>query len=161
VSATPVGTKVVSVASAAAHDYDPLGDGAEHSDEAPLAVDRDPGTQWTTESYRDGIQGAGKPGVGLYVDAKPKVDAVALQIQTPQPGWKATVYAAPAGAVPHSVPGGWKKVAGGTVDQKDKRFRLATGGTAYRYYLVWITKLPPDAERAEISEIRLFQKVAA
>jgi serine/threonine-protein kinase len=161
VSATPAGTKNVSVASASAHDYDPLGDGAEHSSEAPLAVDRDPGTAWTTESYRDGIAGAGKPGVGIYVDAKPKVDAVALQIQTPQPGWKATIYGAPAGAVPHSVPGGWTKLAAGTVDKKDKHFKLGTRGTAYRYYLVWITQLAPGSERAEISEIRLFQKVAA
>jgi len=99
--------------------------------------------------------------VGIYVDAKPKVDAVELQLATPQPGWKAVVYAAPAGAVPRTVPGGWKHVAGGTVDAKDKRFKLDTGDTAYRYYLVWITKLAPAQERAEISEIRLFQKVQA
>ena len=63
--------------------------------------------------------------------------------------------------MPKSVPEGWTKVGGGTVNSKDKRFKLDTGGTAYRYYLVWITKLAPDAERAEISEIRLFQEVAA
>jgi serine/threonine-protein kinase len=56
---------------------------------------------------------------------------------------------------------GFGYLAGGTVDASDKRFRLDTGGTAYRYYLVWITQLAPDSERAEISEIRLFQKVAA
>ncbi len=161
VSATPAGTKNVSVASASAHDYDPLGDDQEHSEEAPRVVDRDPGTAWTTESYRDGIAGAGKPGVGIYVDAKPKVAAVSLQVSTPDPGWRATIYAAPAGDVPHSVPGGWKKLASGTVDASDKSFKLDTGGTAYRYYLVWITKLAPDQERAEISEIRLFEKVAA
>jgi serine/threonine-protein kinase len=161
VSATPAGTKNVSVASASAHDYDPLGDDTEHSEEAPRVVDRDPGTVWTTESYRDGIEGAGKPGVGIYVDAKPKVDAVQLQVQTPNPGWKATIYAAPAGDVPRTVPDGWKRVAGGTVDTSDKRFTLDTGGVSYRYYLVWITQLAPDSERAEISEIRLFQKVAA
>ena len=87
--------------------------------------------------------------------------ATELQVQTPEPGWRATIYAAPAGPVPATVPGGWKKLAGGTVDEKDKRFKLDTGGTAYRYYLVWITKLAPDSERAEVSEIRLFQKVAA
>ena len=42
-----------------------------------------------------------------------------------------------------------------------KHFALDTGSTAYRYYLVWITKLAPDADNAEISEIRLFQEVAA
>ena len=62
---------------------------------------------------------------------------------------------------PKSVPDGWTKVGGGTVNSKDKRFKLDTGGTAYRYYLVWITKLADDADNAEISEIRLFQEVAA
>jgi eukaryotic-like serine/threonine-protein kinase len=161
VSATPEGTKVVSVTRASAHAYDPLGDDAEHSAEASRVVDRDPGTSWTTESYTAGIQGAGKSGVGLYVDAKPKVNAVALQIQTPQPGWKATIYAARPGPVPDAVPGDWKKVGGGTVKSSDQRFKLETGNTAYRYYLVWITQLAPGSERAEISEIRLFQEVAA
>jgi serine/threonine-protein kinase len=99
--------------------------------------------------------------VGIYVDAKPKVDAVAMQINTPAPGWHAVIYGAPAGPVPKSVPAGWTKLGGGTVGKKDQPFSLDTGGTAYRYYLVWITQLAPDAERVEISEIRLFQKVAA
>jgi serine/threonine-protein kinase len=161
VSATPAGTKVVSVTRASAHAYDPLGDKSEHDEAASRVVDRDPGTAWTTESYTAGIAGAGKAGVGVYVDAKPKVDAVTLQVQTAQPGWRATIYAAPAGAAPQSVPDGWKKVGGGTVKAADQRFKLDTGNTAYRYYLVWITKLAPGSERAEISEIRLFQEVKA
>ena len=32
---------------------------------------------------------------------------------------------------------------------------------SYRYYLVWITKLADGADRVEISEIRLFQEIAA
>ncbi len=158
---TPTGTKVVSVRRASAHAFDPLGDGTEHSDAASRSVDRDEATAWSTESYQDGLEGAGKTGVGLYIDAKPKVNAVALQIDTPEPGWKATIYAAPPGPAPDSFPEGWTKVGGGTVSSKSKRFPLDTGGTAYRYYLVWITKLAPDAESAEISEIRLFQEVAA
>ena len=50
---------------------------------------------------------------------------------------------------------------GGTVNSSDKRFKLDTGGTPYRYYLVWITKLAPDAERADIAEIRLSEEVKA
>ena len=94
---------------------------------------------------------------GIYVDAKPKVAAVSIQIDTPTPGWKATIYAAPPGDIPASVPDGWTKVGGGTVNSNDKRFKLDTGGTAYRYYLVWITKLPPGGDKVEISEIRLFK----
>jgi tRNA A-37 threonylcarbamoyl transferase component Bud32 len=161
VSATPEGTKVVSVRAGSAHAYDPLGDDKEHDDQAPRVVDRDPGTAWTTESYTAGIAGAGKPGVGILVDAKPSVNAVAMQIQTPRPGWRATIYAAPPGPPPETFPAGWRKVGGGTVKSSDQRFKLDTGETDYRYYLVWITQLAPGSERAEISEIRLFQEVAA
>ena len=66
-----------------------------------------------------------------------------MQIETPEPGWRATIYAAPPGPAPETVPEGWTKVGGGTVNAKDKSFKLDTGGTAYRYYLVWITKLAP------------------
>ncbi|WP_028064513.1 protein kinase domain-containing protein [Solirubrobacter soli] len=158
---TPTGTKVVSVPRGSAHDYDPLGDDEEHSEEVARVVDRDDGTAWSTETYQDGIEGAGKAGVGIYVDAKPKVAAVSMQIDTPAPGFKVTIYAAPAGPVPKSIDEGWTKVGGGTVSSADKRFKLDTGGVEYRYYLVWITKLAPDADNAEISEIRLFQEVAA
>ena len=88
-----------------------------------------------------GIEGAGKKGVGVYIDAKPKVAAVRLQLETPKPGFKVTIYAAPPGSVPKSVPDGWTKVGGGTVNAKDKRFNSTRTGRAYRYYLVWITKL--------------------
>ena len=45
------GTRVVSVKRTSAQDFDPAGDNEEHSAEAPLAVDKDPGTDWTTEGY--------------------------------------------------------------------------------------------------------------
>jgi tRNA A-37 threonylcarbamoyl transferase component Bud32 len=158
---TPTGTKVVSVPRGSAHDYDPLGDDEEHSEEVARVVDRDDGTTWSTESYPDGLEGAAKKGVGIYVDAKPKVAAVSMQIDTPNPGFRVTIYAAPPGPIPKAVPEGWTKVGGGTVSSGDKRFKLDTGDTEYRYYLVWITKLAPGADNAEISEIRLFQEVAA
>jgi serine/threonine-protein kinase len=160
-AAPPPGTRVVSVPRSSAHAYDPFGGDGEHNDQASRVVDRDPGTAWTTESYRDGIDGSNKPGVGIYVDAKPQVAAVELQVQTPEPGFRATIYAAPSGAVPDSVPGGWTKLASGTVNSSDKRFKFDTRGTPYRYYLVWITKLGEGQERAEISEIRLYEEKAA
>ena len=35
--------------------------------------------------------------------------------------------------------------------------RLATNGRRYRYYLVWITRLPPEKSAVEIAEVRLFR----
>jgi hypothetical protein len=40
-----------------------------------------------------------------------------------------------------------------------QRIRLTGAGasTAYRYYLVWLTTLPPGEESASISELTLFK----
>jgi serine/threonine-protein kinase len=139
-------------------DYDPLGDHAEHHDQAALAVDRDPGTKWSTESYRDGLAGAGKAGVGIYLDAKPGVDAVRMEIQTPETGWKADIYAASGSHAPESIDSGWTRIGGGTVHGDRQRFKLDAAGKRYRFYLVWITALPPDQPRVEIGELALFQR---
>ena len=49
-------------------DFDPQGTGGEHPDEVELAIDRDPATAWTTESYDDSLELLGKDGVGLVFD---------------------------------------------------------------------------------------------
>jgi eukaryotic-like serine/threonine-protein kinase len=156
----PAGTKVVSVRRTSAQDFDPIGKDDEHAEQAHLAVDKDPGTSWTTESYSGGTL-AGKAGVGLYVDAAPGVSATKIEIDTPKPGWQAEIQVAPDGDAPTEAPGKggeWQEVGGGTVRRKHQRFTLRTDGKRYRYYLVWITKLPPGQERVEISEVSLFRK---
>jgi tRNA A-37 threonylcarbamoyl transferase component Bud32 len=156
----PTGESVVSLARASANDYDPLGDDSEHGDETPLVVDRDPGTVWTTEGYTSGLEGSNKAGVGIYLDAKPGVEAVRIEVQTPEPGWRAEIYGAGGGRVPESIEDGWTRLGGGVVRSGDQRFRLdgRAGGNRYRYYLVWITALPPDEQRVEISELALFSR---
>jgi serine/threonine-protein kinase len=156
----PQGSRTISVARDSAADYDPLGDDAEHADEASRAVDGDPATAWSTETYSD-MQLAGasgpKAGVGLYVDARPKVEATSMLIRTPEPGWQATILAAPAGPVPDAIED-WTEVGGGTVGKRKQRFRLDTGGRAYRYYLIWITALAPGATKVEIGDVSLTQE---
>jgi hypothetical protein len=154
----PAGEAVVSLARASASDYDPLGDDDEHHAQAALVVDRDPGTLWSTESYRDGLAGASKAGVGIYLDAKPSVDAVRMEVQSPQPGWKAELYGATGSHAPESIESGWTKLGGGTVRSDHQRFKLEADGKRYRFYLVWITELPPDQPRVDIGEIALFEK---
>jgi tRNA A-37 threonylcarbamoyl transferase component Bud32 len=161
----PAGTTVVSVKRTSAHDYDPLGDdNAEHPELARLAVDRQSGTTWRTSSYSNGVltKASGtRPGVGIYVDADPGLAATALELQTPTPGWEAEIYGAE-DRVPESIdtPGGWTRLAADTITREKQRITLDTEGTAYRYYLVWITKLPPDREHVEIDEVVLFRKQA-
>ena len=55
----------------------------------------------------------------------------------------------------------WKRVGGGRVERRKQRFPLDTQGRSYRYYLVWITALPEDAQRVEIGEIALFKRKQA
>jgi hypothetical protein len=162
----PAGLTVVSLSRRAAHDYDPQGDNEEHHLQAVRAVDRDEGTVWTTERYQGGqitkpLAGEEPPGVGIYVDAKPGVEARRIEIQTPAPGWRATLYAAPAGKVPPSVDQGWTRVGGGVIKATDTRLTLDTKNQRYRYYLVWITRLPPNEDRVEISEVALLAPKAA
>jgi serine/threonine-protein kinase len=158
--AAPPGTRIVSVRSTSAHDYDPQSaDGEEHPDRARLVVDRDPGTSWTTESYSGGQitkanAGDARPGVGIYVDAKPDVNATRMEIQS-KPGWRTELYAAPDGPVPKSIDTGWTRVGGGRVSRSKQRFTLGTDGKRYRYYLVWITALAPDSNQVQIAEIGL------
>jgi serine/threonine protein kinase len=154
--ARPAGTSVVSVGAASAHDYDPFGtpDHSEHPEQAPAVVDRNPSTTWSTESYDNGLQ---KPGVGIYVDAAPKVSAVRMAITTPTPGWQGAVYVA-ADTVPPAMGPGWKKVGDVGTARTTNQVPLDTAGHAFRYYLVWITKLPPGQRSAAIGEIELFQR---
>jgi serine/threonine-protein kinase len=151
----PAGLKAISLAQDAAHPFDPApGDGVEHSDQVAFALDRDRGTTWSTETYNSGA--LSKPGVGIYVDASPGVAASALQVQTPTGGWDAAIYAARSGPPPDLA--GWTQLSPPKPVQGTKeRFRFDVHGTRYRYYLVWITKLPPGQQSTEISEITLYR----
>jgi serine/threonine-protein kinase len=155
----PPGERIVSVKRTSAHDFDPLADQTEHPEEAPLAVDQDPGTQWSTETYTNDVlnKPRGEPGVGLYVDAEPRVDATAVELSTPVPGWRMELYAArqrpPEGEWPSDA---WERVGGGVVARRRQRFDLDTDGRSFRYYLVWITQLPPGEGRVEITQATLF-----
>jgi hypothetical protein len=62
--------------------------------------------------------------------------------------------------VPESIASGWQRLGGGEVRSDHQRFKLADSGERYRYYLVWITDLPPDSQRVEIGEIALLQRNA-
>ena len=151
----------MSVKRTSAHAYDPLGDEEEHSDEASRVVDRDEGTAWSTESYSAGIEGAGKPGRRHLHRRQAQGRGRPAADRDARAGLAGDdLRRASRRRCPKSVPEGWTKVGGGTVNEKDKTFKLDTGGVAYRYYLVWITKLADGAKGAEISEIRLFQEVA-
>jgi eukaryotic-like serine/threonine-protein kinase len=144
----------IGLRSDAAHDYDPLGDGAEHPEDTAFAIDNNPETYWRTETYADGT--LGKPGVGLYVDAAPGAVVRQLRIRTSTPGFSAAVYVASA-ALPQTLPdSGWRQVATVPGVAARQQVSLDAAGRS-RYVLLWITKLPPGGDRVEISELALYR----
>jgi len=146
----------VGLNSDAAHDYDPLGDRAEHPDQTAFAIDGNPETVWTTESYATGeLQ---KAGVGLALDAAPGAVFRQLRVRTPTPGFAAEVLVSNAAALPASVPdAGWKVVATAPSVAGRQTIALDTAGQRARWVLLWITRLPPGKDRAQISELALYR----
>jgi len=166
-SSPPSGTGLQEVALAqnAAHDYNPFGTGPENRDLVGNVVDGDPNTAWTTEQYYSGtLEKAGGTGLGLYLDAAPKLSARALAVHTPTPGFPLRVYVAnhvdldfPYGSsVPLSGRGWQGPVASTAHVVSGQRIPISLGGAAYRYYLLWATALPPGHQSLAISAVSLF-----
>jgi putative peptidoglycan lipid II flippase len=123
------------------------GNGEENPKLVPLAVDGNPATAWTTETYRGNAKMGGlKPGVGLVVDLGKPVAVSAVQVQLTGSGTSlelripakdaATVSAPPMGTVKE-----WTVVAtavgAGDAVQLTPQQRVTT-----RYVLVYLTQLP-------------------
>jgi eukaryotic-like serine/threonine-protein kinase len=146
-----------------AHDYNPYGDEPEHPTEVANVVDGDPETVWSTEHYREDTLGH-KPGTGIYIDAAPGLRARAIEVQTPTPGLTAAVYAAKSfdAHLPYEdsaslAQRGWTELAPPRTIGAQSTIRLNTDGVVFRYYLLWITHLPPGSETAAISGLTLFK----
>ena len=157
--AQPPGLEPVELGRQAASQYDPEGDDGEESPEAEnLVLDGLRNTGWDTETYQAGFEGAGKSGVGIYVDAGEPIPGrrLALITSTPDPQFKAGVYAA--NTIPTALRG-WTKVSGvRTVNRERAAFRLELPrNQRFQYYLVWISSLP-ESGKATIQEIRLSRQ---
>ncbi|KQX61872.1 protein kinase family protein [Angustibacter sp. Root456] len=77
-SSPPAGPIQVSTASG----FDPQGDGEEKNDLAAKAIDGDPSTQWTSDTYKTAQFGGLKKGVGLLLDLgrRGPVTSVAVRV---------------------------------------------------------------------------------
>ncbi len=128
--------------------YDPYGSppGEEHNAAAHFATDGDAGTYWETENYRSTFAEIGKPGVGLVLAAKSPVQLHRLGIATATPGFIAVIRAGDTrGAFPFTVSSS-QTVSSGT--------QFAISGGPHRYYLIWITSLPPGGSTVRINEVK-------
>jgi serine/threonine-protein kinase len=149
----------VTLSAATAYNPDGLnGDITQNNGATPSVIDGDTTTGWATQHYYSGsLQ---KPGVGIFVTA-PRVAAQKLTVLTPTPGWSATIYATNTQPdLSDFQASDWVELATAASAGGTQRFTLANRGavnkTAYTYYLVWITKLPPNQQYAQINEIKLF-----
>jgi eukaryotic-like serine/threonine-protein kinase len=121
--------------------FDPSpGDGEEHDEELGFAIDGNPGTGWSTETYDASTTEAsvGKPGVGLVVVTAEPVAARTLRVRSEVEGWGMQVYASESGT-PTTLQG-WGKPIGESPDMDTDSTVELTPRTA-KYYLIWITKL--------------------
>jgi serine/threonine-protein kinase len=158
----PKGLAAISLKQNGASDFDPLGiPQSENPAQADFAIDRNPNTTWNTESYGPGAQ-LPKAGVGIYVDADPGVAAKSMQVDTPEPGFTAEVFASDrqpsrSATDPPEKEGIFTLVAPPRpITERTVKIPLTTAGHPFRYYLLWITRLPPSGQ-AKVAEIFLFR----
>jgi serine/threonine-protein kinase len=125
-------------------DYDPQGDGREHSYTAFKATDGNRATYWETEMYGNQAFGGLKSGLGLVLDAGSPVKLAKLTVETPTPGFRAEIQAG------DSSTGGFTPDSSQQTVSSKTTFTLQ--GRTAQYYVVWITMLPPG-RYARISEV--------
>jgi serine/threonine-protein kinase len=125
--------------------YDPYGTGGENDARAKYATDNNGATYWETEQYYD-HPSLNKAGVGLVLDAKRVVQLHQLGVATSTPGFTAVIRA---GDSPTHFPDtvSTSQTVGGTTT-----FPIV--GKPHQYYLLWITRLGPGYDTAQINEVK-------
>ncbi|MDP9285491.1 MAG: protein kinase [Actinomycetota bacterium] len=118
--------------------YDPYGKppGQEHNADAHYATDASAATYWETESYHSSFAAIGKKGVGLVLDAGKPVQLHQLGLATQTPGFTAVIRGG------DSAPGPFPDYLSASQLATSQTQFVLQGGKD-RYYLIWITSLPP------------------
>ncbi len=133
-----------------AKDFDPFGGGSEHAYDVNKVFDKSSTTFWSTETYQGGD--LNKAGVGIYVWTNTPVKARRLDVTTTTSGFTARVYGS--NEIPTDLKG-WGRPLG-DLKGDGALMRATLPGRSYSHYLVWITKLPPQRESADISTIKVL-----
>jgi serine/threonine protein kinase len=139
----------------AATDFDPFGTSGEHPEEVQLAIDGNPTTAWTTETYES--VDLGKEGVGLYVDAGKLVPASTLEVRSDSRDWDMEVYGTADDPPPEDLAGWGPPIGTATVDSERTEIPLGATGRL-QYFLIWITRpaSEDDGFLVQINEVRLL-----
>ncbi len=144
----------------AATGFDPIAgcdncDGNENNDAAANLYDGDPGTAWTTKTYRDDPITTFKPGIGFVVDLGSTRQVHSLKLGMNTGHTDVALMASTSGDIPTALDG-FQRVTD-TTSNDGGTFTLTPkeGSVQARYLLVWYTRLPPapDGYRAEVSDV--------
>jgi eukaryotic-like serine/threonine-protein kinase len=131
-------------------DFDPQGDGAEHTDTVGRVVDGDPATTWRSDTYETDRFSGLKPGLGIVLVLDGDGPVGIVTIESPEPGWTARVAVADTAA--DDIDGWTDPGVTATAEGTSTTFDL--GDRHGRAVLVWFTRLPPSL-RLEIGEITI------
>jgi predicted Ser/Thr protein kinase len=128
--------------------YDPFGvpPGQEHNADAPRATDSSAGTYWETERYNSSFKAIGKKGVGLVLDAGTSVQLHQLGLVTQTPGFTAVIRGGDSASGPFPDYLSSPETATGQT-------QFVLHGGKHRYYLIWITALPPANGTVRINDV--------
>jgi serine/threonine-protein kinase len=132
-------------------DFDPYGGDGEHPEEAPLSIDGDASTSWTTQTYSADLATLGKPGVGLVFDLGEEPDISGATI-TGSAGMDLEVRA---GDSCEGDESSFQIVS--TLKGFSGEADLSFESTSARCWLVWITRLSEDGGgRAALAEVEFL-----
>ncbi|MGE0250903.1 MAG: protein kinase [Thermoleophilia bacterium] len=128
----------IPIAGVTDYDPDPPGDGQERTSLLPNITDADPSTEWTTETYYDRPDFAGKkPGVGLEFELRRPAVITQVLITSSTSGATFQILG------PAPADGGDRPVLGqGTLNGGTVRVPVAAA-PAGSDYLIWFTELAP------------------
>ena len=146
----------VALCSSCAHSYNPdglNGDITQDDSQAPNVVNGNSATGWSTEIYYSNT--LDKPGVGIYVWTAGPTAIRQLTVKTSTPGWSGQILGTNAQPNLRKFEG-WTRLASSGSVSATQAFRMG-GRTRYRYYLVWITKLPAGSQSVKINEVKLYR----
>jgi serine/threonine-protein kinase len=123
--------------------WDPQGGDGEHDSAAPNATDGNPATYWGTEHY----QAFDKPGVGVVLEAPSARSLTSVTVTTDTPGFTAEIQSGGSAQGPFGT-----VVASSRVVGERTKFPVS-GRQGAKFYLVWITQLPPRSDTAHVNEV--------
>ena len=122
--------------------WDPQGGDGEHDADAPKATDGDPATYWTTEHY----QSFNKPGVGVVLEAPSAKGLKSVTVTTDTPGFTAEIS-------PGRARRGRSRPSRRRASSATARALRFQGLKPAKFYVVWITQLPPGSDTAHVNEV--------